>query len=168
MVPYCAASPGTAYHHAIEGLRVSRWLASRGGAWLTAVLLVAAAGALWAMAAILTRELMPWMALPMAAAAVFATRSLQLRARWARGLVAALLTTGGVFYALAFATTERLSRMLGRSFVETAITAGPEMIAALAWSRLSAFGLAVVALGPLVAMLWAFQRGAGRGDVPPG
>lgn len=147
---------------------MSRWLASRGGAWLTAVLVVAAAGALWAMASIITRDLLPWMALPMAAAAVFATRSLQLRGRWARSLMAALFASGGTVYALGFATTERLARMLGRGFLETAITAGPEMIAALAWSRLSTFGLAVVALGPLVAMLWALQRGAGRGDVPPG
>lgn len=138
-----------------------RWLASRGGAWLTAILAVAAAGALWAMAAIVSRELLPWMALPMAAVAVLATRSLQLRGRWARGLVAAMFTLGGTAYALTFATTERLARMLGRGFVETAVTGGPEMIAALAWTRLDGIGFALMLAGPTIAAALAALRRAG-------
>jgi hypothetical protein len=116
------------------------------------------------MAAIITRDLLPWMALPMAAAAVLASRSIDLGSRWAAGLSAGLLAAGGTAYALAVFAIDRLARTLGRSFLETALAAGPEMIKALVWTRLDGFGLTVVALGPLVAMLWASRRRAGRED----
>lgn len=147
---------------------MSRWLGSRAGAWVTAILAVAAAGAVWAMAAIMTREVLPWMALALAWVAALAGRSLGLRSRWMSGLAAGVLAGGGTAYALALAATDRLARMLGRGFLETAMVAGPEMIAALASTRLDGFGLAVVALGPLVAALWASRRGAGRREAPPG
>lgn len=143
-----------------------RWLGTRAGAWLTAVLAVGAAGAVWAMVAILARQPVPWMALPMAWAAVLASRSLGLRSRWALALAAGLLAAGGTAYALGLAAIDRLARMLGRGFMETAIAAGPEMIAALAWARLDGLGLTWVAACPIVAVLWAFRRPPRRGASP--
>jgi len=132
-----------------------RWLGSRTGAWFTAVLAVGAVGAIWAMVAILARQPLPWLALPMAYAAVIASRSLDLRSRWALGLAAFLFAIGGTVYALVLAATDRLARMLGRGFIETAITAGPEMVAALAWARLDGVGRFVVLAAPVLALAWA-------------
>ncbi len=132
-----------------------RWLGSRAGAWLTAVLAVGAAGAVWALVAILARQPVPWLALPMAWVAILASRSLGLRSRWAVGLAAGLFAIGGSAYALALAATDRLARMLGRAFVETAIAAGPEMILALVWLRLDAFDVTLVSLAPVVALAWS-------------
>lgn len=143
-----------------------RWLGTRAGAWLTAMLAVGAAGAVWAMVAILARQPVPWMAVAMAYAAVLASRSLDLRSRWASALAAGLLAAGGTAYALALAATDRLARMLGRGFMETAIAAGPEMIAALAWARLDGVGLALVATGPILAMLWASRQAETGAGVP--
>lgn len=133
-----------------------RWLGTRAGAWITAVLVIAAAGALWAVVAILARQPVPWLALPMAAAAVLASRSVGLRSRWALGLTAGLFATGGTAYALALAAIDRLARMLGRGFVETALAAGPEMIAALAWTRLDEPGRWMLAAAPILATLCGF------------
>jgi hypothetical protein len=141
--------------------RVSRWLGSRAGAGVTAVVTMAAAGAVWAMVAIVARQPVPWMAVPMAAAAVLTTGSLDLRARWSRGLCAGLLAAGGTAYALGLATIERLARMLGRGFLETALTAGPEMIAALAWARLDGIGFALILAGPPIAAALAALRRVG-------
>lgn len=147
-----------------------RWLGTRAGAWLTAMLAVGAAGAAWAMVAILARQPVPWMALPMAYAAVLASRSLDLRSRWALALAAGLLAAGGTAYALALAAADRLARMLGRGFMETAIAAGPEMIAALAWARLDGVGRVVVLAAPVLALAWAAasaRRPAGSRLDPP-
>jgi hypothetical protein len=134
---------------------VTHWLGTRAGASLTAVLVIAAAGAVWAMVAILARQPVPWLALPMTAAALLASRSIGLGSRWALGFTAGLLAAGGTTYALAIFATDRLARMLGRGFVETAIAAGPEMIAALAWARLDDLGRWIVVASPLLAALWA-------------
>ncbi len=138
---------------------MTRWLGSPPVAWLTAVLAIGAVGAAWALLAMLARQPLPWLALPMAVAAVFAGRSLGLGTRWATGLATCLLAAGGTAYAQALAATDRLARMLGRGFFETAIAAGPEMIAALVWARLD--GLAQITLlgGPLLAGAWAARRG---------
>lgn len=145
-----------------------RWLGTRAGASLTAVLAVGAAGAVWAMVAILARQPVPWMALPMAFAAVLAGRSLDLRSRWALALAAGLLAAGGTAYALALAATDRLARMLGRGFLETAITAGPEMIAALAWARLDGAGQIMVLAAPVFALAWAAASARRPAGTPRG
>lgn len=161
MVPYCAASGTFPPLATALVARMSQWLGTRAGAWLTAVLAVSAMGALWAMVAILTRQPLPWLALAMAAAAVLASRSVGLVTRWSLGLTAGLLAAGGTAYALAVYATNQLARMLGRGFVETALAAGPEMITALASTRLDGIGLALILAGPPIAAALAALRRAG-------
>jgi len=147
-----------------------RGLGTRASAWLTAVLAIGAVGAMWAMVAILARQPVPWLALPMAFAAVLASRSLELRSRWALAATAGLLAIGGSAYALGIAATDRLARMLGRGFLETATAAGPEMIAALAWTRLDGVDRIVVLAAPVLALAWAaasVRRPAGSRRQPP-
>jgi hypothetical protein len=131
---------------------VIRLVASRAGLWLTAILAVSAVAALWALLAIVQRAPLPGMVLPLALAAGIATRTLGLRSLAARALTATALTWAGSAYALGLTATERLSRLVGRGFVETAIAAGPEMIAALAWYRVDASGKLLVLTAPFLAM----------------
>lgn len=135
-----------------------RFVASRAGLWLTAILGVSAVAALWALVAIVQRGPVPWMALPLALAVGAAIRALGLRSLPARALTAIILTGACSAYALGIAAIERLSRIVGRGFVETAIAAGPEMIAALAWSSVDAAGKLLVLTAPFLAMAVAGSR----------
>jgi glucan phosphoethanolaminetransferase (alkaline phosphatase superfamily) len=136
-------------------------LPSRWTTWPAAIAIVLAAGAAWALAALLLRSEAAFMAAPAAFAAVIATGWTRIRPRWLAALGAAALTLFAATYALYLWTAALVAGGVGLDFGDALLRTGPGLASAMLTARLSALDQATIGACALLAAAVAARR-AGR------
>jgi hypothetical protein len=135
---------------------------------VTALMVALAGGAVWALIALWHDSELCFLALPLA---VFIGRLLRhpgARLRWGNGLAAVVFTALASTYALGLIATAQVSMLLGQRLTETLPRIGVEMALAVAWARLSALDLSVLAAAAAVAFCCAaLPPRASRPTFPP-
>lgn len=124
-------------------------------ALVTALMVALASGAVWALIALWHDSELCFLALPLA---LFIGRLLRQRGTglgWGRGLMAAAFTTLACTYALGLIATAQVSMLLGQRLTDTLPRIGVEMALAVAWARLSAADMAVLAAAVVLGFLCA-------------
>ena len=129
-------------HHPVTGL-------------VAALAVVLAGGAVWSFVALLLRNDLPWLALPVALLAAWGSRQFGLSSRVARGLAAAALTALGIAYAQWLIAANLVAATLGIGFGRTLVDMGAEMTYALMRDRAGPMAFAVLAAAPVLAAILA-------------
>ena len=117
----------------------------------SAIMLGLAAGAIWMVATLYLRQLMPWLALPVGAVLAWAVRGSVLRPGVGAAALAALATLLAAFYMSMLLAGVRLAGDMGLGLLDVLRTAGPGMLWALAELALTPWMLAWFAAGAALA-----------------
>ncbi len=98
----------------------------------SAIMLGLAAGAIWMVATLYLRQLLPWLALPIGAVLAWAVRGTVLRPGVCAAALAALATLLAALYMCMLLAGVRLAGDMGLGLLDVLRTAGPGMLWALA------------------------------------
>lgn len=120
-------------------------------------MLALAAGAVWSLVAMLMRDDVPWMAIPLALVGALAAGLVPVRHAYARAAWAAILTLAGIAYAQFLHAANIVSFALGTPLREALAAIGTEMAFALSLARVSRVGAILIVLAPLIAAALAWR-----------
>ncbi|MCE3003309.1 MAG: hypothetical protein LW860_11530 [Xanthomonadaceae bacterium] len=133
-------------------------LPSRWSTWPAAFAVVLAAGAAWALAALLLRGDAAFMAAPAALAAVLATGWARVRPRWLAALVAAAFTLFAATYALYLWAAALVAGGIGLDYGDALLRTGPGLAHAVLDARMSVLDQWLIATSAVVAAVVAALR----------
>lgn len=133
-------------------------LPSRWATWPAAFTVVLAAGAAWALAALLLRGDAAFMAAPAALAAILATGWARVRPQWLAALVAAAFTLFAACYALYLWAAALVAGGIGLDFGDALLRTGPGLAHAVLDVRMSVLDQWLIAVSAVVAAVVAAVR----------
>lgn len=133
-------------------------LPSHWATWPAAFAVVLAAGAAWALAALLMRGDAAFMAAPAALAAILATGWARVRSQWLAALVAAAFTLFAASYALYLWAAALVAGGIGLDFGDALLRTGPGLAHAVLDARMSVLDQWLIAVSAVVAAVVAAVR----------
>lgn len=119
----------------------------------SAIMLGLAAGAIWMVATLYLRQLLPWLALPLGAVLAWAIRGSVQRPGAGAAALAALATLLAALYMSMLLAGVRLAGDMGLGLLDVLRTAGPGMLWALAGLALTPWMLAWFVAGAALAAM---------------